>query len=101
MTIFRVEDMSCDHCTRAITEAVRRVDPAATVQVDLGQRQVRIDAVPAGAAQLGAAIVAAGYGPVPMDAPPARAATTRSGGCGCGCGAAKEPPSAPAGGRQA
>ena len=27
MTIFRVEDMSCDHCTRAITEAVRRVDP--------------------------------------------------------------------------
>ena len=32
---FRVEGMSCAHCERAITQALRTIDPAAQVAVDV------------------------------------------------------------------
>lgn len=38
-----VPTMSCSHCVRTITETVRRVDAAATVEVDLDRQRVRIE----------------------------------------------------------
>lgn len=35
-----VDGMSCGHCVRAVTEAVRSLDPAAEVKVDLPGRTV-------------------------------------------------------------
>lgn len=43
MTKFSVPEMSCGHCKAAIEKAVAAVDDAATVQVDLTQREVTID----------------------------------------------------------
>jgi copper chaperone len=40
---FEVKGMTCGHCVRAVTDAVRRVDPAARVDVDLQQGTVEVD----------------------------------------------------------
>jgi copper chaperone len=42
MQILKVQGMSCGHCVRAITQAVRSRDQAAEVQVDLGAGEVRV-----------------------------------------------------------
>jgi copper chaperone CopZ len=34
--------MNCEHCVRTITRTVQRVDPSATVEIDLPTRRVRI-----------------------------------------------------------
>lgn len=39
---FHVSGMSCQHCVRAITEAIRTRDGAASVQVDLPAGTVRV-----------------------------------------------------------
>ncbi|KLU20495.1 hypothetical protein EOS_41035 [Caballeronia mineralivorans PML1(12)] len=39
-----VDDMTCQHCARAITEAVREADPAASVIVDVGAQCVTVAA---------------------------------------------------------
>jgi copper chaperone len=39
---FQVQGMSCGHCVRAVTEAVRSVDPQAEVKVDLASGQVEV-----------------------------------------------------------
>lgn len=57
---FTVSGMSCGHCVRAVTEAVKEVDPAAGVQVDLGHKSVVVQSG-ADRAKLGDAIAAAGY----------------------------------------
>lgn len=38
-----VEKMSCQHCVRAVTAALRRLDAAAPVEVDLASGRVRTD----------------------------------------------------------
>lgn len=38
-----VEGMSCGHCIRAITQAIRRLDEHAQVSVDLAQKTVLIE----------------------------------------------------------
>jgi len=43
MQVFNVQGMSCGHCVRAITQAVQSKDPAASVRVDLGAREVGVD----------------------------------------------------------
>lgn len=43
MLTLSVPGMSCGHCVKAITEAVREVDTAATVSTDLATRTVRIE----------------------------------------------------------
>ncbi len=44
MTIaLKVEGMSCQHCVRAITQAIRSQDPQAEVQVDLAAGTVRAE----------------------------------------------------------
>ncbi len=55
-----VEKMSCGHCVRAVTEAVREVDADAAVQVDLGAGAVRVDSA-ASLERVRAAIVEAGF----------------------------------------
>lgn len=42
MQILKVTGMSCGHCVRAITQAVRALDEAAEVQVDLAAAEVRV-----------------------------------------------------------
>ena len=61
MQTFNVEGMSCGHCAKAITEAVRAKDPKADVRVDLGAKTVQVQS-----SLLADAVVAAikeeGYG---------------------------------------
>jgi len=40
---FDVQGMTCNHCARAVTEAVRRIDAAAKVEVDLASGRVGVD----------------------------------------------------------
>ncbi|MFM8623754.1 MAG: heavy-metal-associated domain-containing protein [Betaproteobacteria bacterium] len=40
--VFIVSGMSCGHCERAITQAVKQVDPQAQVRIDRSLEQVRI-----------------------------------------------------------
>lgn len=57
-----VPDMSCNHCATTITRAVREVDAAGRVEVDLGAKRVRIE-TRRPAAEFIAAITEAGYTP--------------------------------------
>lgn len=65
MIAFEVKDMSCGHCVKAITEAVKAADARAEVNVDLARHRVEIEPVSADAAALAGVIREAGYTPVP------------------------------------
>ena len=83
MIAFEVNDMTCGHCVSAITQALKAVDPAARVQVDLATHRVQIEPGEADAAELGDAIREAGYTPVAVaDAAAPVPAATR-GSCCC------------------
>ncbi|MPQ84872.1 heavy-metal-associated domain-containing protein [Pseudomonas sp. MAFF 730085] len=43
MHVFSVEGMTCGHCVRAVTQAVRSQDPAASVNVDLAAKTVAVE----------------------------------------------------------
>ena len=44
MTIeLKLPDMTCGHCVRTVTATVQRVDPAASLKVDLPTHQVLIE----------------------------------------------------------
>ena len=60
MIRFSVPDMTCDHCAKAVTNAVHSVDRDASVDVDLRTKLVSIDSA-AEASALSAAITQAGY----------------------------------------
>ncbi len=64
MIAFVVSDMSCGRCATAVTRALKAVDPAAQVQVDMATLTVEIDGGKATAKQLSEAIHQAGYSPV-------------------------------------
>ena len=56
----QVDNLSCQHCVRAVTEAIRTRDAQATVAVDLTSKQVAVStALPAD--QVIAALVDEGY----------------------------------------
>lgn len=60
---FKVSDMTCSHCVATVEKAVRNVDGAASVKVDLANLAVRIEsAKPASSFQ--DAIAEAGYTPL-------------------------------------
>ena len=40
--IFEVSGMTCDHCEKAITRAIKRIDPAAEVVIDRAQNKVQV-----------------------------------------------------------
>jgi len=58
--LMRVEGMTCEGCTAAVTRTVRRIDPAAEIQVDraTGQVAIRTDAQ---ALVIAEALTKAGY----------------------------------------
>lgn len=60
MLRYQVEGMSCGHCVQAITRAVKAVDPAAEVAVDLGAGRVTVENSQKAEAIAGA-IAQAGY----------------------------------------
>lgn len=43
MQVFNVQGMSCGHCVRAITQALQAKDPAASVRVDLAEKEVGVE----------------------------------------------------------
>lgn len=43
MLKLKVEKMSCGHCVSSVTQAIKAVDPAAYVRVDLGSGLVTVD----------------------------------------------------------
>ena len=63
MLNFRVQDMTCGHCIRAITAAVQSVDADAVLQIDLTTHAVRIESANASAESFRESIVTAGYTP--------------------------------------
>ncbi|MDO5653906.1 MAG: heavy-metal-associated domain-containing protein [Brachymonas sp.] len=64
MLTFNVQDMTCGHCARAITEAVQELDPSATVEVDINTKRVTVDKHRVGAEAIAKTITEAGYTPV-------------------------------------
>ena len=38
-----VNDMSCQHCVAALTEAIERAEPRAAVKIDLTSKTVEVD----------------------------------------------------------
>jgi copper chaperone len=60
MLELKVVGMTCGHCVRAVTEAVKAVDPEAGVHVDLGSKRVRVE-TERSADELMRALDAAGY----------------------------------------
>lgn len=79
MIELRVEGMTCGHCVSAVTRAVKAVDPAANVEVDLDAGRVRVEGR-SSAEDLGKAIAEAGYPAAPAGAQ-APAARTKGGCC--------------------
>lgn len=57
---FNVPEMSCGHCTAAITKEIAALDPSAKVTTDLESRTVAVETAQSGAA-VAEAIKAAGY----------------------------------------
>ena len=65
MIQFQVSDMTCGHCAATITKAVKAVDGAAEVNIDLATHRVQV-ASRAAADVVQAAIREAGYSPQPV-----------------------------------
>ena len=57
---FEVPDMTCSHCVQTVTKAIRGVDQAASVDIDIDAHEVRVRS-DAEAAVLTAALQEAGY----------------------------------------
>ena len=62
MIEFRIDDMTCGHCASTITKAVRSLDQAAKVEIDLAAKRVRVES-PVGPLKLAEAIRLAGFTP--------------------------------------
>ncbi|HEY0288225.1 MAG TPA: cation transporter [Pseudomonas sp.] len=45
MQTFNVQGMTCGHCVKAVTEAIKGDDPSAQVQVDLVKGEVKVQSV--------------------------------------------------------
>ena len=65
MIAFQVDDMTCGHCVRAITEAIQNIDKHAKVEIDLARHRVEIEQANADARAFADAISEAGYTPLP------------------------------------
>lgn len=60
-----IPDMSCGHCSAAVTRAVQGLDPAARIEVDLAQRRVRLTTTADGVAVIDA-LARAGFDASPL-----------------------------------
>ena len=68
MQEFEVSGMTCNHCVRAVTEAIKGVDAAAQVAVDLGAGRVTVRAGTASPDRIAEALAAEGYPARPLAA---------------------------------
>jgi copper chaperone len=59
---FHLEDMTCGGCARAVTAAIREIDPAAQVKADPPTRRVDVETTRP-EAEVRAALAAAGFPP--------------------------------------
>jgi copper chaperone len=59
---FTIPNLSCGHCVRAITEAVKAADPAGEVKADPATRQVEVNSTLPREA-VAAVLAEAGYAP--------------------------------------
>lgn len=64
MIRFNIPKMSCGHCVKAVTEAVREADPQAKVEVDLASKNVDVEST-ADRGKIAQALAEAGYAPQP------------------------------------
>ncbi|KQT51142.1 heavy metal transporter [Aureimonas sp. Leaf454] len=60
MLKLKVQEMNCGHCVSSVTKAIKKVDPNADVQVDLGSGLVTVD-TSVGSEAVRAAVKDAGY----------------------------------------
>lgn len=59
---FEVHGMTCSHCEKAVTQAIHRLEPQASVHIDRGQHSVTVRAHhPLDLSALQQAIQAQGY----------------------------------------
>lgn len=68
MQRFKITGMTCEHCVRAVTNAVRGVDPGAAVAVDLGTGRLTVENGTAPASRIAEAVAAEGYAAEPIAA---------------------------------
>ena len=61
MQSFKVSGMTCGHCVRAVTDAIKSVDAAATVDVDLAVGRVSVGNHTVSSDRIADAITAEGY----------------------------------------
>jgi copper chaperone len=62
MLEFQIPNMTCGHCAKSVTEAVKAADPGAKVEIDLPTHQVKVEtAAPRDAVV--AQLAEAGYAP--------------------------------------
>lgn len=80
MIELNVKDMTCGHCVGAVTRAVKSVDAAASMDVDLQNKRVRVESG-APAQALIRALGDAGYPAAVAEAGAAVGATKKSGCC--------------------
>lgn len=45
MQLFTVQGMTCGHCVRAVTQAIKHEDPDAEVQVELASKEVKVESL--------------------------------------------------------
>jgi copper chaperone len=64
MLTFKVEDMTCGGCAASIKRALAKADAAATVEVDVAAKLVKVSPAAADAAAVEATIREAGFTPV-------------------------------------
>lgn len=41
--VFDVQGMTCGHCEKAVTQALQRIDPGASVRIDRERNRVEVD----------------------------------------------------------
>jgi copper chaperone len=56
--------MTCGHCVRTVTETVKKLDPAATLNIDLPSHRVQIESERP-AAEIRSALAEEGYAAAP------------------------------------
>jgi copper chaperone len=82
MATFDIPSITCGGCARAVTTAVRALDTAAKVQVDLARKVLSVEDTRATPAELIAALAGAGYPAVQQEPEHLRGTQT-----GCCCAA--------------
>ena len=61
MPVYAIEGMTCDHCARAVEQAVRHADPGADVHVDLAGGRMTVSGAAAPVGGVEAAVAEEGY----------------------------------------